>query len=52
MVRLAEGSIKCEVHQIKEEDREEQKTKAALPREQRGISEEALARAEERLRLM
>jgi hypothetical protein len=52
MVRLAEGSIKCEQHQNKVEDREAEIAKAKLPRERPGISSEALARAEQLLHLM
>ena len=53
MVRLSEGSIKCEQHQSQEEDRQAQKAKTAIPLHERGgISDEALARAEEKLRLM
>jgi hypothetical protein len=52
MVRLAEGSIKCEEHKTKADDREAQITKAALPPEKRGISDEALAAAERKLRLL
>jgi hypothetical protein len=52
MVRLAEGSIKCEQYQTQEEERQAQKVKAALPRERPGISDEALALAEEKLRLL
>jgi hypothetical protein len=52
MVRLAEGSIKCEQHQNKVEDRAAEIAKAKLPRERPGISDEALAIAEAKLRLM
>jgi hypothetical protein len=52
VVRLAEGSIKCEEHKTKEDEREAQKNKAARRKEKPGISEEALAAAEASLQLL
>ena len=52
MVRLAEGSIKCGEHHTQVEDREAAIAKANLPCERLGISSEALAIAEEKLRLL
>jgi len=52
MVRLAEGGIKCELHKFRTEERAAQAAKANTPPEKRGISEEALRLAEEKLKLM
>ena len=52
MVRLAEGSIKCDQQEAQEADRQAQMAKAAIPLHKRGISDEALALAEAKLNLM
>jgi len=52
MVRLAEGTIKFDEHTTSDQERQAALAKARLPREKRGISEEALALAEAKLNLM
>jgi hypothetical protein len=52
MVRLAEGGIKCQLHKFRAQDRAAEAEKRKKPAGPRGISDEALRLAEERLRLL
>jgi len=54
MVRLAEGGVKCAVHQFNHDDRLAlaAKAKTKTPAEKPGISDESLRLAEEKLNLM
>ncbi len=52
MVRLAEGSIKCDEYKTREQEHQAEMAKAAIPPEKPGISDEALAIAENKLRLL
>jgi hypothetical protein len=52
MVRLAEGGIKCQLHKFHEEDRAAEIARQKNPPEKRGISDEALRLAEQKLKLL
>jgi hypothetical protein len=52
MVRLAEGGIKCDLHQEHHQDRAAEAAKQKSVGERPGISEEALSHAEQKLKLL
>ena len=52
MVRLAEGSIKCDLHRNHQQERAAEVAKQKNPAERPGISDESLRAAEEKLRLL
>jgi hypothetical protein len=52
MVRLAEGVIKCDLHQHHQQDRAADAAKQKSPTDRPGISDESLRAAEEKLRLL
>jgi hypothetical protein len=52
MVRLAEGGIKCQLQKYRQEDRAQEVATRNAPLEKKGISDESLRRAEEKLKLM
>ena len=52
LVRMADGELKYDLHKEQQEDRKLERARLAAPKERRGITEESLRLAEERLNLM
>jgi hypothetical protein len=51
-LRLADGGIKCQLHRFQAQDRQAKSAKAQPAPESRGISEDSLKKAEEKLKLL